>query len=133
MRRVLHWGPVLIYMFLIFHFSSEQNPMPAVTERVWDKILHFVEYGGLAVLLFRAFSSEGLGWLAAAAFALLVTSAYGVSDEWHQAFVPSRTSDVRDWLADTIGAALAIGLYSMVSVATQRDASAPDATRPPRA
>ena len=120
MRRVVYWLPVLVYMFLIFHFSSEQNPMPEVTERVWDKILHFVEYGGLAVLLFGAFSSEGLGWLAAAAFALLATSAYGASDEWHQSFVVSRTSDVRDWIADTIGATLAIAVYALLRFATSR-------------
>jgi VanZ family protein len=43
---------------------------------------------------------------------LLVVSAYGASDEWHQSFVPGRSTDVRDWIADTIGAALAIGLYA---------------------
>jgi VanZ family protein len=114
MRRALLWVPVLVYMFLIFHFSSESSPMPEVTERVWDKLLHFIEYGGLAVLLFRAFTGEGLRWLPAAVLAIVTTSGYGASDEFHQAFVPNRSSDIRDWMADTIGATLAIAAWSLI-------------------
>jgi VanZ family protein len=29
---------------------------------------------------------------------------YGASDEFHQRFVPGRTADVLDWLADSLGA-----------------------------
>jgi VanZ family protein len=38
--------------------------------------------------------------------------AFGVGDEWHQSFVPGRSSEWGDWVADTAGAALAIGLYA---------------------
>ncbi|MGB7217205.1 MAG: VanZ family protein [Vicinamibacterales bacterium] len=111
MRRVSLWLPPLVYMILIFHFSSESSPMPDVTDRVWDKLLHATEYAGLAFLVCRALMGEGVGWLLAACAALLLTSAYGASDEWHQAFVPLRSVDVRDWLADTIGAALGAAIY----------------------
>ncbi len=40
------------------------------------------------------------------ALAVIATSLYGASDEWHQAFVPMRESSIRDWYADVIGAAL---------------------------
>jgi VanZ family protein len=113
MRRVSLWLPPLVYMIVIFHFSSESNPLPEVTEHVWDKLLHLTEYAGLAFLFCRALTGEGLGWLAAAGAALLLTSVYGASDEWHQAFVPLRSVDVRDWLADTLGAALGAALYSV--------------------
>src|SRR5256885_12901003 len=106
MRRVTLWLPPLVYMILIFHFSSEPSPIPEVTERIWDKLLHLTEYTGLAFLFCRALAGEGLGWLAAGAAALLLTSMYGATDEWHQAFVPLRNADIRDWLADTAGAAL---------------------------
>jgi VanZ family protein len=39
---------------------------------------------------------------------LVLSSLYGVSDEFHQSFVPGRTPDVHDWMADTWGAAMAI-------------------------
>ena len=62
MRRVLLWGPPILYMALIFHLSSESQPLPALTAHVWDKLLHTIEYAGLALLLARASSeSEASG------------------------------------------------------------------------
>jgi VanZ family protein len=52
--------------------------------------------------------------------ALISTSVYGATDEWHQAFVPLRTSDVRDWIADTTGGALAILLYALIRLYVSR-------------
>ncbi len=37
---------------------------------------------------------------------VLCCSLYGISDEWHQSFVPGRDSSIGDWLADTAGALL---------------------------
>jgi VanZ family protein len=72
-----------------------------------DKIGHFLVYGLLATLLLRLGRNSRAWWLA-----LAVTSLFGVSDEWHQSFVPGRSSEWGDWVADTAGAALAIGLYA---------------------
>ena len=113
-ERLWLWVPPLVYMAAIFHFSSESNPLPEVTTRVSDWILHSVEFAGLAVLLCRALVGEGLGWLLSVVLALTATSLYGASDEWHQAFVPLRSSDVRDWLSDTIGGAAGVVIYSVV-------------------
>lgn len=74
-----------------------------------DKVAHFSVYGLLGTLLCRALAP---GWRGAA-FALVLASLFGASDEWHQSFVPGREADVLDWLADTSGAALAVGLYSL--------------------
>ncbi len=93
-------------MVAIFHFSSESQPLPVLTEHVWDKALHVIEYGGLGALLYRALRGEGLGWVAAFVAATVATSAYGVSDEWHQSFVPLRDASVRDWFADMLGGAI---------------------------
>lgn len=98
-------------MAVIFGFSSQLNPMPEITSRVWDKLLHGVEYAGLALLFCRALTGEGLAWTIAALAAVLLASAYGASDEYHQLLVPLRDGNVRDWIADTIGAALGAALY----------------------
>lgn len=37
---------------------------------------------------------------------LLVGALYGLSDEWHQMFVPGRFADPRDWIADLVGLVL---------------------------
>jgi VanZ family protein len=92
-------------MAVIFHFSSQSDPVPQITTAVWDKLLHFVEYGALATLLARALLGEGLTVPAAVVAAVLLTSAYGVTDEFHQSRVPQRQADVQDWMVDTLGGA----------------------------
>ena len=90
-------------MGLIFYLSAQANPLPLLTAHVWDKLLHAIEYAGLGVLLLRAFKGERLPWRTALLLALVLTSLYGASDEWHQSFVPGRDSEIADWYADTTG------------------------------
>ena len=103
-RRKILW-PALIAGLIFFASSQSRVAGPPVVNA--DKYGHFLVYGLLATLLCRL----GHGWRAAG-WALVAASAYGASDEWHQFFVPDRSCDVFDWLADTTGAALAVGLYT---------------------
>ena len=45
--------------------------------------------------------------------AVVLTSAYGASDEIHQSTVPQRQADVRDWLVDGIGASVGAALATL--------------------
>jgi VanZ family protein len=47
---------------------------------------------------------------------------YGLSDEWHQSFVPGRTPDVVDILTDAIGAAIGLLLVWWISQRLERTA-----------
>jgi VanZ family protein len=107
------WLPPLVYMAAIFHFSSESQPLPMLTEHIWDKILHTIEYVGLAVLVFRALDGEELGRWQSAVLTVIIVTAYGASDEWHQSFVPMRSSDVEDWLTDSVAGAIGAAAYVM--------------------
>jgi VanZ family protein len=122
-RRLSLWIPPLVYMAFIFHLSSESNPLPALTARVWDKLLHLIEYGGLAALLCRALWGEGFGWVTAIIGAIVLSSAYGASDEWHQLFTPGRDSDIYDWFADTLGGAAGSGGYRALLIVWRRIAA----------
>jgi VanZ family protein len=93
---------------LIFYASSRSHVVAPGITRMDDKFGHFAVYGLLGTLVCRL--GRGGWWPAVSA--LVVVSAYGASDEWHQSFVPGRSSDVRDWIADTVGAAVAITLYT---------------------
>ncbi|MCA9424620.1 MAG: VanZ family protein, partial [Candidatus Omnitrophica bacterium] len=42
--------------------------------------------------------------------AIALSALYGISDEFHQSFVPERTSDIFDWFADLVGASLLFAL-----------------------
>lgn len=72
-----------------------------------DKVVHFAIYGLLATLVCRL----GTGWRAAV-WAFLATAAFGATDEWHQSFIPGRSTELADWLADVLGAAVAVVLYT---------------------
>src|SRR5688500_12685655 len=92
---------------LIFFASSRSYvPSPGIT-KVDDKLGHFAIYGLLGTLVCRM----GSGWRAAG-WALLAVSAFGASDEWHEGCVPGLSSDVREWMADSLGAAVAVTLYT---------------------
>jgi VanZ family protein len=91
-------------MAAIFYMSSQSILVPEVTANVSDKLLHFVVYAGLAVLFCRALLGEGVASRPALWAAILLASAYGASDEYHQLFVPLRNGDLQDWFVDTIGA-----------------------------
>src|SRR5215470_5948965 len=99
-RRLSAWLPPVLAMAIIYSFSASSNPLPAVTAHVWDKLLHATAYAGLAVLFARALSAEGFAGPVLLTMAILLTSGYGATDEYHQRFVPNRQSDVADWLAD---------------------------------
>jgi len=114
LHRAWLWLPPLALMAVIFQLSSQTDPLPAITERVWDKALHFGVYAALGLLFFRAFLGEGAGWVTAAALAFSATSAYGASDEWHQLFTPGRQSGLDDWMADTLGGAMGIAMFVLV-------------------
>jgi VanZ family protein len=93
---------------VIFAWSSRSR-VPDVGSWIphFDKVVHFSVYGCLGVLVCR--TGRGGRW---ALLAALLTSLYGVSDEWHQSFVPGRSAEVADWVADTLGAIVAIGGYA---------------------
>ena len=106
--KLKFWLPPVIWAGLIFAASSfPTRGLPPLIPHA-DKVAHFIIYGILALLLYRAFRTERrVGALAAVLLSVLIASAYGALDEFHQSFVPSRSTDVFDWMADTLGALFA--------------------------
>lgn len=101
--------PLAVGGLIVFGSSRPTVASPDVTE-FDDKIAHFGAYGLLATLVCRIGFGGG-GWRTAA-WSLLAVSAFGASDEWHQSFVPGRFAGVDDWIADTLGAAVAAAAYA---------------------
>lgn len=102
-------------MALIFGLSSV--PGPAFPESVdflgrFATLAHFILYAVLGLLLASAFGRPDGRTLA---LAVAIASLYGVSDEMHQVFVPGRSPDPLDWLADTLGALTAVALLARIS------------------
>jgi len=72
----------------------------------FDKVAHFSIFGLLATLVARAGFPGRRAW-----WAVLIVSLFGWSDEWHQSFTPGRDVDVMDWVADSLGALVAVTVY----------------------
>lgn len=100
--KAFSWAVVLTYMGGIFYVSGLQMPHREPPFPHLDKILHFCAYFGLAFLTAHAYAmgtSRKRFWIA-----FCVASLYGLSDEFHQSFVPGRDVSFWDWVADTTGA-----------------------------
>ena len=110
-RRVRIWGPAWAMMVLIFVLSS-MSRLPSLPGGVDDSAPHAVEYGVLAALLLRGLVGARRHWVTvwAAWNAVLLATLYAVTDELHQWFVPGRTAEVTDLIADALGAIVAAGL-----------------------
>jgi VanZ family protein len=75
---------------------------PLALPNGWDKVAHFVVFSLLTLCLWRA--TEGRMPL----FVLAGVIFLGAMDEWRQAYLPDRSSDAKDFLAD-LCAALSTG------------------------
>jgi VanZ family protein len=105
--------PAAAYVIAIFYGGLIRlGDLPETGFVPTDKLLHTLAFGGLALLLARA-----AHWLKPPASlarkllsAALGSSLLGLLLELCQAFVPYRSADPWDWVADTVGAALATSL-----------------------
>lgn len=111
-KRLLVWLPTLVWMGVIFWFSS--RPTGQTAQVYWQDFLvkktaHFVEYFILAVLLsFSIAHSFRIGLRQMLFLALATSVFYAASDEYHQSRVPGREPRVRDVSIDTLGAIVAV-------------------------
>lgn len=74
---------------------------------------HFTEYFIFALLLATALRNH-VSPRTAALGAIAIASAYGITDEIHQIFVPGRSCDPVDWLVDTVAAVVACAIWLIV-------------------
>ena len=109
------WGPAILIMAIIF-IASATPGSDTPNFGAWDVLIkkagHMLGYALLAAAYFRA-----LSWRPQAARTQLIAAAclalcYAASDEFHQKFVPGRTSSIYDILVDMTGAAIGIALLS---------------------
>ena len=125
--QVLSWGAVVIWAGVIFWMSSNTgsevnqglgiiSAVKAWLSAVADVLVgpgvdvspvgHFAEYFVFGCLLANALRTA-VGLRAALVVgALAIGSLYGVTDEWHQYFVPARSCDPADWAVDTVASGL---------------------------
>lgn len=111
------WLPPLLWAgVILFGTSLPQEAVPVQTAGI-DKVLHFSIYTVFSYLLTRQISDITTRWRAAAA-AVVFAMVFGAIDEWHQRFIPGRSTEFADWRADTIGAV--VGALACVAIRHRR-------------
>ncbi|MSQ61575.1 MAG: VanZ family protein [Dehalococcoidia bacterium] len=115
MAALFRNGPIitwLAWMVIIFTLSAQERPPQPDLGFSWqDKLQHAAVYAVLAFLTLRAAAAlPRLGRFPTLLLVLTLVWAalYALSDEWHQSFVPGRDASALDWLADVVGAAMAL-------------------------
>jgi VanZ family protein len=108
-----YWLPVLLYCTAIFIQSSFPTPLQTPGLYHIDKVVHFFAYALLGILFVRALRNSAIAHRESLVFILAVLFAgiYGAADEWHQSFVPGRTPDGWDLLADVLGGWFGVFVY----------------------
>ena len=111
--------------------AADANAMADwVKDLVWktpygDKAAHFLLVGGLAGLAVRA--SRGHRWRFGLPTAAVIVFALATCEEVSQRWIPARTADVSDFLANTSGIVVFGWLATLGSVKARRTPPAPPA------
>jgi VanZ family protein len=80
-------------------------------------VLHFVAYALLGALFLRAFKTSRIknNIKLMVTLSVLLSFLYGISDEIHQHFVPYRSADLMDVLADMLGGLMGVYIYQAIT------------------
>jgi VanZ family protein len=124
MKTLRYQVPAIFWAVVIFAASSLPGTSPLLRFFFGhDKIVHTVVYFCLAFLTFRALYYQSR-FPVPARYALLISVVlslvYGAADELHQLFVPNRSADIRDFLADAAGALVCLLLLSIAQLIRRR-------------
>lgn len=112
------WGPVVLMLVVIFGASSIPN-LKTLPGNISDKSGHSIGYAMLGGVILRALAGGRLRGvtLAKGLAAIALATLYGVTDEFHQLFVPGRSADRFDVLADFVGASIGVTIGWLARVA----------------
>jgi VanZ family protein len=102
----LYW----LLLFVSTHIPMKGDPNRPSNGRD-DKIQHVVAFAGLAFLLCTAGAIDGRFGRALVPYVLLAIVAYAVFDETSQHYIPTRTSDLNDWVADMLGTGIGLAAF----------------------
>ncbi len=101
---------LVLYCGLIYSLSS-QSVLPApMFFSFQDKLHHAGAFFIMGYLAWRGLRHWISQPIVLGLVSVVFCSLYGATDEWHQSFVVGRHADRFDWVADTLGAGLAIWL-----------------------
>jgi len=116
-KNILRKIPAILIMVAIFMLSAlPANQLPNAFD-LNDKIKHFIAYFvlGISLCLWVPNSKWRTKPVIWSVLVILICTIFGISDEFHQSFVPGRSgNDLGDLIADFIGGLASPFLYLLV-------------------
>lgn len=111
MKKIKYHIPYLLITIGIFSFSSfPGDSLPDLSFEFSDKIVHLVIYLLLMISFFIAIfnsSEKNILKKSPIIYSFIITILFGATDELHQYFIPNRSCDIWDFVANSVGALIA--------------------------
>ena len=101
--------PFLLAITIVL--ASGANPTNPIDVNHSDKVVHFLVFGLIAIMVMRIQRPSTLIWALTSFF---IASGFGALDEFRQSFTQGRNVEFADWVADTLGAGIAVTSYKML-------------------
>jgi VanZ family protein len=115
MKKILFFAPASLYYAFIFYLSSRSHDIK-IDILFFDKVIHIVEFAFLGLLLsFGYFMSLKSPLMVKAVLTICSGILLGGLDEFHQYFIPRRSVEFFDVIADAIGILIGLFLYHYFS------------------
>jgi VanZ family protein len=115
-KVMLVYFPLTLYWIVLFTATTlPGKDLPDLG--ISDKIEHFSAFFILAVLINLTLIYQRKSYLLfryAIIATIIITLSYGAIDEIHQLFIPGRSADFRDWLADSSGVIMGVFFLNLL-------------------
>lgn len=110
------WAPPLAWAAAILVVTSipgaELAPVAPFSFPGADKLVHATLYGVLGWLVARA---HGAAQASQRDIVIMLAciALFAAADEWHQTYIPGRSTEPLDWLADSLGATCGVAAFAV--------------------
>src|SRR5688572_4922770 len=115
--RTTLWAATIGYwvvLLVITHIPQARVPRTPMSDKTAHLLAYFVLGALLSLAVWMTSPRRRFTW----AVVLVILIAYGSADEFTQAWV-GRYPEVGDWLADSVGAAIGVGVVGVVRLAVE--------------
>lgn len=109
MTQYYRFIPLVLYSGILFYLSHQpQLPHLELGFEWQDKFIHCGAYTLYGLCISIGFYSHPRRQI----LTIIIGFLFGISDEIHQYFIPYRSAEVLDWLADCSGILLSLWLWN---------------------
>lgn len=103
-QAIIYYIPSLIWAIIIYNLSTTApENLPKFDLFSIDKIGHLCFYAALVFLLLYPSTKITIPFPFYPLLAIIIAGAYGIALEWVQAYLPNRSYDYADMIANFVG------------------------------